>query len=171
MTVSRFDAFVDLVDRSDRVVGTLVRKNVLASGANFRVVHVLIFNLGGELLLQRIAPGLRHAGMWGSSVAGYVEAGESYDGAAARKLQDELGRQLSLTSLGKTSMQDGASLKFIGIYQAVGDGPFSPDPSQVAQLARLPLQTIQQERKAGLRAFTPTFLHVLDHYLAMNATP
>lgn len=108
MTPSRFDALVDVVDPSDRVVGSVPRKNLLSSGANFRVVHILVFNRVRELLLQCIAPGLRHEGMWGASVAGYVLAGESYEQAAARKLENELGVRVPLTSLCKSSMLDGS---------------------------------------------------------------
>jgi isopentenyl-diphosphate Delta-isomerase len=168
---SRFDAPVDVVDPSDRVVGSLPRRKLSSSGANFRVVHILLFNPHGELLLQCIARGLRHEGMWGSSVAGYVLAGESYDQAAARKLENELGVRTPLTSLGKSSMLDGSSEKFIGLFEAVYDGPLTPDPNQISQLVQLPLATLAHERQAGLRAFTPTFLHVLDTYLAARGQP
>jgi isopentenyldiphosphate isomerase len=171
VTLSRLDTMVDVVDPSDRVVGTSPRKKLLSSGVNFRVVHVLLFNRRGELLLQCIAPALRHAGMWGSSVAGYVEAGEAYDMAAARKLHDELGVNIPLKHFGRTSLRDGASVKFIGVYEAVHDGPLTPDPKQIAQVDRLSLQQVAHERQAGLRSFTPTFLHVLDYYLAASAKP
>ena len=166
MSQTRFDALVDVVDASDRVVGTLPRKRLLSAGANFRVVHILVFNRSRELLLQRIAQGLRHEGLWGSSVAGYVLAGETYQQAATRKLEDELGVRAPLTSLCKSSMLDGLSEKFIGIFETVYDGPIVTDPSQTAQLIQLPVAMLMHERQAGLRAFTPTFLHVLDNYLA-----
>jgi ADP-ribose pyrophosphatase YjhB (NUDIX family) len=168
---SRYDAPVDVVDPSDRVIGTLPRRQLLSTGANFRVVHILLFNRHKELLLQCIAPGLRHEGMWGSSVAGYVLAGESYEQAAARKLRDELGLRIPLTLLCKSSMLDGASEKFIGLFEALYDGPLVPDPSQTAQLIHLPLTTLERERQAGLRAFTPTLLHVLDRYLSASGQP
>lgn len=168
---SRFDELADVVDPSDRVVGTLPRKRLLSSGANFRVVHILVFNRSRELLLQCIAPGLRHAGLWGSSVAGYVLTGETYQQAATRKLENELGVRAPLIDLCKSSMLDGLSEKFIGIFDAVHDGPFVPDPTQTSQLIQLPLPMVIHERQAGLRAFTPTFLHVLDKYLGASAQP
>lgn len=171
MSQSRFDALVDVVDPSDRVVGSLPRKRLFSAGANFRVIHILVFNHSRDLLLQRIAPGLRHEGLWGSSVAGYVLTGETYQQAATRKLKDELGVHAPLTSLCKSSMLDGMSEKFIGIFETVYDGPLIPDPSQTSQLIQLPLATLIHERQAGLRAFTPTFLHVLDKYLAVSAPP
>lgn len=81
---------MDAVDATDTVLGAVPRGDVLRTGINFRVVHVLLFNHAGQLLLQRIAPGLRHEGAWGSSAAGFVLSQESYAAAAARKLTEEL---------------------------------------------------------------------------------
>jgi isopentenyldiphosphate isomerase len=162
---SRFDALIDVVDPTDRVVGTVLRKQALSTGVNFRVAHVFLFNTRGELLLQCIASGLRHPSMWGSSAAGYLNSGESYHSAAARKLKEELGLAAVLEPLGKTSMKDGASTKFIGLFKVVHDGPFSPDPQQVSQVAFESVSDVLTQRRLGQRAFTPTFLHLLDCYL------
>lgn len=132
---------------------------------------MLVFNRHGDLLLQCIAPGLRHEGMWGSSVAGYVQAGESYDQAAVRKLDNELGIVPGLKSLGKSSMLDGSSVKFLGLYHATHDGPIHPDSSQISGVAYVPMQTLLQERQRGLRPFTPTFLHVMDNFLTASGKP
>src|SRR5580692_4842 len=87
VTAQHLDMDVDVVDGSDRVIGTGQRRHVLQQNAGFRVTHVFVFNRAGDLLLQQIAPGLRHPGQWGSSVAGYLRAGEDYRQAAERKLQ------------------------------------------------------------------------------------
>jgi isopentenyldiphosphate isomerase len=168
---SRFDALVDVVDPSDHVVASMPRKSVLPSGANFRVVHAFVFNSSRELLLQRVAPGLRHELMWGSSVAGYVNAGESYDQAATRKIMDELRIQLSLKRVGKTAMVDGSSTKFITLFEGAHDGPLSPDPTQIAEMSFQSIPDVQAARRSGQRTFTPTFLFLLDQYLAGNLTP
>ena len=147
------------------------RKRLLPVGANFRVVHIFLFNSQGELLLQRIAPGLRHESMWGSSVAGYVHSGESYDDAAARKLRDELGIDVPLLPLGKTTMVDNSSTKFIGFYKSIYDGPLSPDPDQISAVGFESLSGIRTQRQHGSRTFTPTFLHLLDHYLSGTHVP
>lgn len=168
---SRLDALVDVVDSRDQVVSRMPRKNLLPVGANFRVVHIFLFNSQGELLIQRIAPGLRHESMWGSSAAGYVHSGESYDDAAARKLRDELGIDVPLLSLGKTTMVDNSSTKFIGFYKAEYDGRLSPNPSQIAAVAFESLPAIATQRRHGTRSFTPTFLHLLDHYLSGTHVP
>lgn len=170
-TTSRLDALVDVVDGRDQVVATMPRRRLLPAGANFRVVHIFLFNSQGELLIQRIAPGLRHETMWGSSVAGYVHSGESYEAAATRKLQNELGIVVPLRALGKTSMFDNSSTKFIGVYQAEYDGPMSPDPYQISEVVFKSLPAIETDRQLGNRAFTPTFLRLLDQYLSGTHVP
>ena len=168
---SRLDALVDVVDGSDQVVATMPRRLLLPAGVNFRVVHVFLFNSQGELLLQRIALGLRHETMWGSSVAGYVHSGESYEEAAARKLQSELGIRVPLRALGKTSMVDNSSTKFISCYKSEYDGPVAPDPDQISALRFESLPAIARERQLSTGAFTPTFLHLFDQYLRGTHVP
>ncbi|HEX3596370.1 MAG TPA: NUDIX domain-containing protein, partial [Polyangiaceae bacterium] len=141
------------------------------AGANFRVAHIFLFNTKRELLLQRIAPGLRHEGQWGSSAAGYLSSGEQYDHAAARKLKAELGVDVPLALLGKTSMIDGRSLKFIQVYEARHDGPFSPSTTDVSEVEFFSLGTIASDRLSGARNFTPTFQHLIDSYQAGTLRP
>lgn len=171
MTAGRLDTVIDTVDNADRVVGTMKRAHVLQAGANFRVAHVFLFNAKRELLLQRIAQGLRHAGQWGSSAAGYVSSGEQYDHAAARKLKAELGVDVPLALLGKTSMLDGQSLKFIHVYEALYDGPFHPSATDVSDIEFVSISAIVSDRTSGARSFTATFQHLLDSYQAGTLRP
>ncbi|WP_373047643.1 NUDIX domain-containing protein [Vulgatibacter sp.] len=131
--------------------------------AGFRVVHVLLRDRFGRLLLQQIAAEHdRHALQWGSSVAGYVQAGESYESAARRKVAEELGiAELPLRHLGTTSMRDGAATKFIGVFLgAIDEGSLHPNPSDFAAVDLVPLSDLQRELACGSRQFTPTFEQV-----------
>ncbi len=168
-TTQRLDMLVDLVDASDHVIGVSPRRQVFQQSAGFRVAHVFLFNATGELLLQQIAPGLRHPGQWGSSVAGYLESGETYDQCAMRKLQQELGVLPAVTAFGKTSMVDQSSLKFIELFTGTFDGPFSPNAGEVSRVEFVSLPTIQVERSTGTRQFTETFLHLLAFYLRSSS--
>ena len=64
----------------------------------------------------------RHPERWGSSVAAYLYAGESYQEAAQRRLWEELGLEGPLRRIGKTRMADERSLKFVELYTLL-DGP------------------------------------------------
>jgi isopentenyldiphosphate isomerase len=164
-TVSE-EMVVDAVDQKDTPIGVIPRNEVFRKHVNFRVVHDLVFNSHGELLVQRLASTrTRHPGYWGSSVAGYIFAGESYQAAAERRLAEELGvRGVPLSYVGKTSMEDEGSHKFIAVFAATHDGPFDFDRNQIERLEFLPREVIHELQTAGSRTFTPTFLRVLSFY-------
>jgi isopentenyldiphosphate isomerase len=157
---------IDAVDRSDRPIAVIPRNEVFVRQANFRVAHDLIFNSRGELLVQQLASSrTRHPGYWGSSVAAYLFAGESYLEAAGRRLAEELGiRDVPLNYVGKTSMVDEGSYKFIAVFTTIHDGPFDFDKNHIERLEFLPTQVIHELQAAGSRTFTPTFLRVLSFY-------
>jgi isopentenyldiphosphate isomerase len=164
---------IDAVDQHDQVVGAVERGTEFARRVNFRVVHGFVFSSRGELLLQQIAPQRpRHPLRWGSSVAGYVLAGESYDGAIHRKVSQELGLPaLPVTYFGKTAMEDEGCTKFIALYTAQSYGPCRLDVSQIARVEWFRLDAIAAERRRDPTTFTPTLLHLLDFFLAGQGAP
>lgn len=87
------DEILEIVDKQGRVLGLAPRSEIHGNPSLMhRVVHVLVFNKTGELLLQKrslkkdVAPG-----KWDTSVGGHVEPGESLPEAAKRELKEELG--------------------------------------------------------------------------------
>ena len=162
----REQMLVDAVDQNDAPIGVIRRNEVFSQHANFRVAHDLIFNARGELLVQQLAnTRTRHPGYWGSSVAAYLFAGESYQAAAERRLAEELGiHHVRPTYIGKIAMEDEGSHKFIGVFAAIHDGPFTFDKKHIERLEFLPRQVIHELQAAEARTFTPTFLRVLSFY-------
>src|SRR5436305_161713 len=77
------NSLIDRVDDQDRPIGVIERGRALEEGVNFRTVHVFVFDHQGRLLIQQLSQTReRHAMQWGSSVAGYLHAGESYEDGA-----------------------------------------------------------------------------------------
>jgi len=157
---------VDAVDPNDMPVGVVRRSQVFRQKASFRVVHILIFDSKGDLLLQQLSPSRpRHPGYWGSSVAAYVFAGESYEAAAQRRLREELRiREATLGRIGKTSMIDEGCLKFIAVFKTTQGGPFLFDRTHIESLEFVPIEEVHRLSASGARTFTPTFLRVLSFY-------
>ena len=82
----------DVVDDRDQVVGTATRSEVHARKLRHRAVHVFLFNLKGELFVQkRAATKDSFPGCYDSSASGHLNSGEDYDPCAKRELQEELG--------------------------------------------------------------------------------
>jgi 16S rRNA (adenine1518-N6/adenine1519-N6)-dimethyltransferase len=88
----REDEQFDVVDEDDRVLRQAGRGEVHREGWMHRAVHIFLFNRRGELFLQRRSR-LKdvHPGLWDSSAAGHLDAGEDYLPAAVRELEEELG--------------------------------------------------------------------------------
>ncbi|MFT4639354.1 MAG: 16S rRNA (adenine1518-N6/adenine1519-N6)-dimethyltransferase [Verrucomicrobiales bacterium] len=86
------DELFDVVDEADQVVRQATRRDVHANGWLHRAIHVFAFNKNGELFLQKRSH-LKdvHPSTWDSSAAGHLDAGESYESAVVRELEEELG--------------------------------------------------------------------------------
>src|ERR1700690_2049992 len=84
---------LEIVDKYGTIIGHAER-DVLHRNPSLihRVVHVLVFNNDGGLLLQKrsmtkdIAPGA-----WDTSVGGHIDPGEDIWDAARREMSEELG--------------------------------------------------------------------------------
>lgn len=162
------DMIVDIVDAADQVVGAAPRKDVFRIGQGFRVAHVFVFNKAGHLLVQRLAPAReRHPLRWGSSVAAYLFAGETYLDAARRRLDQELSiTDPSPVPVLNTSMTDGGCVKWISLFRVAADGPFSPDHGHIAGLEFRPVDVLGRQMTVSPDDFTPTFVHLFGLFRA-----
>lgn len=155
---------VDAVDDRNERVGTVPRRDVFTAGTNFRTVHVLVFDDAGALLLQRLAGERdRHPLRWGSSVAGYLHAGEDYASAARRRLQEELSLTTPLRQVGITAMPDDGVTKFIGVFITRSNTARIGEPQHIAALRYWPRDQLGARLQREPELFTPSLLHVLDY--------
>ena len=125
----------DVVDVEDRVVGQATRSEVHARGLLHRASHVFVFNSGGQLLLQqRSATKDAHPLCWTSSCSGHLDASESYEVAARRELQEEIGLETDLEFLVKLPAGPKTSNEHTALFRANCDDPPSPDPISRTEL-------------------------------------
>jgi isopentenyldiphosphate isomerase len=85
--------YLEIVNREGHVLGVAPRSQVHGDPTLMhRVVHVLVFDRQGRVLLQKrsmskdVAPG-----RWDTSVGGHVDPGETLRQAFEREMQEELG--------------------------------------------------------------------------------
>lgn len=86
------DELLDIVNEQDEVIAQQYRSHVYAIGSrNFRVINAFITNDKGKLWIPRRSA---HKKLFplclDASVGGHVKAGETYQEAFARELQEEL---------------------------------------------------------------------------------
>lgn len=160
-------SLIDRVDDANRPIGVVMRGDVFRVRANFRTVHVLVFNDDADLLLQQLAPTReRNPCKWGSSVAGYMHAGETYRHAAQRRLAEELGLHTLLREVDVTPMNDDGVTKFIGVYTTVADNPQVAEPEHIEAIQFRPLSEIVQGISNKPDSYTETLRHVLDYWIS-----
>lgn len=155
--------FVDAVDEQDRATGVVERGRVFDEGRNFRTVHVVLLDQWGRLLVQQLASGRpRHPGRWGSSVAGYLHAGESYEQAANRRVGEELGVQPQLRWVGRVAMEDDGVTKFVGVFsgEVKATDPLIQNSAHVEGLRWPDIDSLDRELSDNPECFTPTFRRV-----------
>ncbi|WP_445369580.1 NUDIX hydrolase [Methylomonas sp. BW4-1] len=118
---------LDVVDKDDTVIAQQPRSVIHANSLRHRAVHILVFNDAGQLFLQkRSMKKDLNKGLWDTSAAGHVDAGESYDRCAPRELKEELGIFAeSLESLFKLEPSTDLGMEFIQVYRCRHNGPFS----------------------------------------------
>jgi isopentenyldiphosphate isomerase len=164
---------VDVVDERNKPIGTAQRREVLRKGHNFRTIHILVTDEHGDVLLQRLGTDRdRHRLRWGSSVAGYLHAGETYEAAAKRRLEEELGIRAPLEFVGITPMRDEHSTKFIGVFRATvpHNLPQIQDSRHIDSLRWVPLGELLDEIATKPEAFTPSLIHVINFLVSPEGT-
>ena len=119
------EELVDIVDRNDNVLYQCTRKEMRAKVLCHRAVFIAIVNSAGELLVhQRSALKDLWPSYWDIAVGGVVAAGESYDDAALRELDEEVGiAGVPLMALGMGTYSDNM-VRLVGkCFMATYDGP------------------------------------------------
>ncbi|ARP73969.1 NUDIX domain-containing protein [Streptomyces pluripotens] len=86
------DEILDVVDENDRVVTQCPRGEVYARRLRHRCVFIQVRDADGRLFVHRRTAGkLVFPSLYDMFVGGVVGAGESYDEAALREAEEELG--------------------------------------------------------------------------------
>lgn len=158
------DELMDVVNERDEVIGEATRKEVYQKSLRHRIVHVLVFNGRGEMLLQKRAAYLPFCpGCWSTSVGGHVRSGETYEQAAMREYREELCATSRIEFFSKDLyVAPGSPPKFVVAFKAVSDGPFSAG-EDVESVGFFPLERIRAMVEEGQK-FHPELLFLLKKY-------
>ncbi|KOG43367.1 NUDIX hydrolase [Streptomyces resistomycificus] len=90
--MSAADEILDIVDENDQVIGVSPRGEAYAKGLRHRCVFIRARDAEGRVFVHRRTPTkLVFPSLYDMFVGGVVGAGESYDDAALREAEEELG--------------------------------------------------------------------------------
>lgn len=159
LTAQNRDEYFDVVDENDVVIGPKPRGEVHANDLRHRAIHVLIFNGVGELFLQKRSIWKdKNPGLWDSSTAGHVDAGETYEQAAHREIAEEIGVAVpTLRKVCKLGSGPETGFEFLMVYTAHHNGPFTFEPTEVEGGAFFPVDRVANWLRDSPDQFTPIF--------------
>ena len=128
------DELVDVLDADDRVVRVATRAEMRAANLRHRSVAVAVLDGAGRLLVHRRA---EHKdvwpGRWDVACGGVVGAGEDWDAAARRELEEELGVVAEPRLVGAGTWTDADTDAAVRVYVVVHDGAVRFDDGEVVE--------------------------------------
>lgn len=160
--------YLDIINDQDEVIGSATREEIQTKKLSRRIIHILFFNNEGKMVLQLRSKTKSFApGHWSTAVGGHVQAGETYEQAALRECEEELGITPQLIYKGKSRYQvpcPDNSILLLSIFEAQYDLPFTVSPEEVEKVDYFSLEEIQTMINAGEK-FHPELLFLLqNHY-------
>jgi 8-oxo-dGTP pyrophosphatase MutT (NUDIX family) len=133
--MSAADELLDIVDENDRVIGQSPRGEAYARGLRHRCVFIQARDAAGRLFVhRRTSTKLVFPSLYDMFVGGVVGAGETYDDAALREAEEELGVSglPRPEPLVKFLYDDGAGRTWwSSVYRVRCDLPVSPQVEEV----------------------------------------
>lgn len=156
------EEWVDLVDEADHVIGRERRSEVRRRNLRHRGVGILCWNARNEIYVHRrtrtkdIFPGL-----YDMFVGGVVGAGESYDRAARREIQEELGIDgPEPRHLFQHLYLGPHNHAWVAVYEVEWNGPIRHQATEVEWGAFLTPQALLE--KIGVWEFVPDGLQIWE---------
>jgi isopentenyldiphosphate isomerase len=157
-------------DDDATVLGPVARRQVHGNpGLIHRAAHVLVLHPEtGHLLLQKRSPGKdTHPGQWDTSVGGHVGFGQSYEEAALRETEEELGLKVEAADLEKLYLSRcryESESENTATFLCVHAGPYAFNPEEITEIKFWSRAEI--EATLGTGVFTPNFEQEFASFIA-----
>lgn len=160
------DEILEIVNEDGQVTGCASR-DVIHNDKTLlhRVVHLLLFNSKGKLLLQKrsmskdVAPGT-----WDTSVGGHVHPGETIQEALKREITEEL----LLTNLNTKSLytyihRNERESELVSSFTSIYDGSISFNDDEISEVTFWDTKTILEHLKTDI--FSNNFKDEFQRYI------
>ncbi len=147
------DEYIDLVDENGKPTGnTALKSEAHKNGWYHNTIHLWLYTLKGEVLLQqRSHKKIIYPLLWDVSVAGHIDAGETFINALLRETKEEIGLTLDENNLDKIgiflheSVYENGKIKdyeFHHVYSAVLNTPINTLQLQDNEVEAVKLVTL-----------------------------
>lgn len=154
---------VILVNESDDPVGIMEKMAAHQKPILHRAFSVFIFNSKGDMLLQKRSGHKYHSGgLWTNACCSHPRPGENIEGAAARRLEEEMGFSAKLEKIFdfiyKASFGNGLhEYEFDHVFMGKYDEMVDPDPDEVSDFCFMEMQAIQASLQLNPEKYTAWF--------------
>ncbi len=160
------DEFLEIVNQEGEVIGYAKRSEIHGNPLLMhRVVHVLVFNKDGALLLQKrsnnkdVAPG-----MWDTSVGGHVGIGEDLISSSKREMFEELGiTEQEPEFIYSYIHSNHYETELVTTYRCIYDGPIYFNKEEIEEVRFWKLEEINEN--IGKKIFSDNFENEFKTYL------
>jgi len=161
------EEYLEIVNEKGEIIGSAQRSEIHGNPSLMhKVVHVLVFNRKGDLLLQRrsqkkdVAPG-----KWDTSVGGHVEAGEDLLGSCKREMQEELGiTGFEPEYLYSYIHRNDYETELVSTYRCVYDGEITYNMTEIDEIRFWKIHEIKEAM--GEKIFSDNFEDEVRKYLS-----
>lgn len=161
------DEYLEIVNEKGEIIGSAQRSEIHGNPSLMhKVVHILVFNRKGDLLLQKrsknkdVAPG-----KWDTSVGGHVEAGEDLLGSCKREMLEELGiTEFEPEYLYSYIHRNNYESELVSTYLCVYDDEISYNMTEIDEIRFWKIQEIKEAM--GQKIFSDNFEDEFRNYLS-----
>lgn len=160
------EEYLDVVNEKGETLNSLPRSEIHGNPSLMhKVVHVLVFNSKGELLLQKrsmekdVAPG-----KWDTSVGGHVNSGEPLENAVRREMEEELAiADCGLKFRYSYIHSNPYETELVYTYSCIYDGEINFQDDEIDEVRPWSLDEIRTKIGTGL--LSDNFEHEIQVYL------
>ncbi len=154
-----------VVDEEDHVIGKETREKCHNTKLIHRSVYIFLNNSKKGIFIQkRSMMKDLYPGYYTSSASGHVTFGETYDQAALRELEEELGVKAQLKRIGKFKCFSEMDNEISTVYLCNYDGDITINEDEISHGLFLNLKQIDEEIRHGKKKFPLGFKLALDVY-------
>jgi isopentenyldiphosphate isomerase len=172
MEVESEEELLEEIDAGGRVLSLRPRRDFHGNPElRHRAVHVMVRNRKGDVFLQKRSRKKRiQPGKWDTSVGGHVDPGESYEAAALREVEEELGvTGVELAHLHDYVWQTEVETEHVRTFELTHEGPFRLHPEEIDEGRFFAVEELRSGAQSG--TFTPNLVHELGLLGVVRAKP
>jgi isopentenyldiphosphate isomerase len=160
------EEYFEIVNQQGEIRGVAPRSVCHGNPALIhRVIHILVFNSAGQLLLQKrslskdIQPG-----KWDTSVGGHLAVGETFEEAACREMKEELSIQdIPIHYIYQYIWRTEVETELVRTFYCHFDGSVLYDKDEIEEVRFWDMDSLLSQIDTEL--FTPNLREELQRYL------